>query len=112
MTVLVPCVFKKPLLQVGFRGEGSEQALDSRTSPAALLEMDTPALGPRNRAPAPSSLLQLRTVLLGDFLPFLLLLLPPPPYLSSSPSFSQEAPAIALVPAGTAGEGAEKVSLL
>lgn len=107
----MPSVFKKPLLQVGFRGDGSEQAFDSRPSPAALLEMDTPALGPRDRAPAPSSLLQLRTLLLRDFLPFLLLL-PPPLYLSSSPSFSQEAPAVALDSAGTAGERAEKVSLL
>lgn len=88
----MPCVFKKPPLQVAFRGEGgSEQAPGSRPSPAARLGTDTPALGPRNRAPAPGSLLQRRTVLLGEFLPCLLLL-PPPPSLSSSPSFSRVAP--------------------
>lgn len=72
MTVPVSGVSKKPLLEVGFRGEGSEQGLDSRRSPAAWLEIDTPALGPGDRSPAPSSLLPMRTALLGDFFFFYL----------------------------------------
>lgn len=67
MTVPVSGVSKKPPLEVGFRGEGNEQGLDSRRSPAAWLEIDTPALGPGDRSPAPSSLLPMRTALLGDF---------------------------------------------
>lgn len=51
----MPCVFKKPLLKVSFRSERSEQGLDSRPSPAAELEIDTPALRPRNLSPAPRS---------------------------------------------------------
>lgn len=87
MTVPVSGVSKKPLLEVGFRGEGSEQGLDSRRSPAAWLEIDTPALGPGDRSPAPSSLLPMRTALLGDFFFFF--------FTFSSPSSSPAPPSLA-----------------
>ena len=99
MTVPVSGVSKKPLLEVGFRGEGSEQGLDSRRSPAAWLEIDTPALGPGDRSPAPSSLLPMRTALLGDFFFFFTFSSPsssPAPPSLAFPFGSREASAVAL----------------
>ena len=111
-------VSKKPLLEVGFRGEGNEQGLDSRRSPAAWLEIDTPALGPGDCSPAPSSLLPMRTALLGDFFFFLTFSSPsssPAPLSLAFPFGSREASAVALDRLelrAKRAEKKEKVSLL
>lgn len=118
MTVPVSGVSKKPLLEVGFRGEGSEQGLDSRRSPAAWLEIDTPALGPGDRSPAPSSLLPMRTALLGDFFFFFYLFFSfffPRPPVSSLSLWLEGGVCSCARPTGTASEerGKKKeVSLL
>ena len=104
-------VSKKPLLEVGFRGEGSEQGLDSRRSPAAWLEIDTPALGPSDRSPAPSSLLPMRTALLGDFFFFFYLFFSfffPRPPVSSLSLWLAGGVCSCARPAGTASEESGK----
>lgn len=104
----MPCVFLKSRSWKSVsRGEGSEQGL-TRARARGFAERDTAAPGPGNGSPAPSSLLQMRTAPLGDFLPCLLLLLPRPPVCLPFPLFSLEAPAVALHPASPASERAEK----
>lgn len=69
---------QKPLLKVSFRSERSEQGLDSRPSPAAELEIDTPALRPRNLSPAPRSFVANVKGSPRRLFTFLFLLPPPP----------------------------------